>query len=228
MLEFLIDKIFVVFGGRAFQQTVDKPMGTNCAPLKVDLFIYLYEADFIQGLLKKNKKKLARSFNFTFRYIDDVLSLNNSRFGDFVGRIYPIELEIKDTTDTDRSASYLDLHLDIDSEGRFKTKPYDKRDDFNFPIVNFPFICINIPAATVFGVYISQLIQYSRAGSSYQDFLDRGLLLTKKLLAQGFLLVKLKSSLRNHDFVDRYGISVSNDHGYVPFVVNTFRSFPHS
>jgi hypothetical protein len=177
---------------------------------------------------RKTKKKLARSFNFTFRYIDDVLSLNNSRFGDFVGRIYPIELEIKDTTDTDRSASYLDLYLDIDSEGRFKTKPYDKRDDFNFPIVNFPFICINIPAATVFGVYISQLIQYSRAGSSYQDFLDRGLLLTKKLLAQGFLLVKLKSSLRNHDFVDRYGISVSNDHGYVPFVVNTFRSFPHS
>jgi len=58
---------------------------------------------------KKNKKKLARSFNFTFRYIDDVLSINNSRFGDFVDRICPIELEIKDTTDTDRSASYLDL-----------------------------------------------------------------------------------------------------------------------
>jgi hypothetical protein len=65
------------------------------------LFLYSYEADFIDGLLKKNEKKLARSFNFTFRYIDDVLSLNNSRFGDFVDRIYPIELEIKDTTDTD-------------------------------------------------------------------------------------------------------------------------------
>jgi hypothetical protein len=77
------------------------------------LFLYSYEADFIDGLLKKNEKKLARSFNFTFRYIDDVLSLNNSRFGDFVDRIYPIELEIKDTTDTDTSASYLDLHLEI-------------------------------------------------------------------------------------------------------------------
>jgi hypothetical protein len=62
-------------------------------------------------------------------YIDDVLSPNNSRFVDFVDRIYPIELEIKDTTDTDRSASYLDLHLEIDSEGRLKTKLYDKRDD---------------------------------------------------------------------------------------------------
>jgi hypothetical protein len=60
------------------------------------------------------------TFNFTFCYIDVVPSLNNSRFGDFVDRIYPIELEIKDTTYTDRSASYLDLHLEIDREGHCK------------------------------------------------------------------------------------------------------------
>ena len=72
-----------------------------------------------------------------FRYINDVLSLNNSKFGDFVDRIYPIELEIKDTTDIDRSASYLDLHLEIDSEGLLRTKLYDERDDSNFSIVNF-------------------------------------------------------------------------------------------
>ena len=129
--------------------------------------------------------------------------------------LYPIELEIKDTTDTDRSASYLDLHLKIDSEVRLRTKLYDKRDGFSFPIVNFPFICSNIPAAPAYRVYISQLKRYSRACGSYQDFLDRGgLLLTMKLLNQGFLLVKLKSSFRkcygrHHVLVDRYGISVS-------------------
>ena len=69
MLEFLIDNIFVIFGGRVFQQTVGTPMGTNCASLLADLILYSYEAYFIQGLLKKNKKKLARSFNFTFHYI---------------------------------------------------------------------------------------------------------------------------------------------------------------
>jgi hypothetical protein len=68
------------------------------------------------------------------------LSLNNSRFSDFVDRINPIELEIKDTTDTDRSASYLDLHLEIDSEERLRTKHYDKRDDFNFPIYPWSFV----------------------------------------------------------------------------------------
>ena len=92
ILQYLIDNIFVMFGECVFQQKIGIPMGTNCAPLKVDLFIYLYEADFMQGILKKNKKKLARSFNFTFRYIDDVLSLNNSRFGDFVDRI-PLSLK---------------------------------------------------------------------------------------------------------------------------------------
>ena len=88
--EFLIDNIFVIVGGRVFQKTVGIHMGTNCAPLLADLFPYSYEADFIQGFLKKNEKKPSRSFNFTFRYIDDVLSPNNSRFGDFVHRIYPI------------------------------------------------------------------------------------------------------------------------------------------
>jgi hypothetical protein len=133
-------------------------MGANYAPLLADLFVYSYETDFIQGLLKKNEKKLARSFNFTLHYIYDVLSVNNSRFGDFVDCLYPIEPEIKDSTDADRSASYLDLHLEIDSEGRLRMKLYDKRDDFNFPIVNFPFVCSNIPAAPAYGVYISHLI----------------------------------------------------------------------
>jgi hypothetical protein len=100
---------------------------------------------------------------------------NNSRFGDFVDRIYPIELEIKDTTYADRADSYLDEHLEIDSEGRLRTKLHDKRYDFNFPIVSIPFICSNILAAPVYGVCISQLIRYTKACCSYHDFLDRGL-----------------------------------------------------
>ena len=175
-------------------------MGTNCAPLLTDLFLYSYEVDFIQGLRNKSEKKVARSFNFTSRYIlvDDVLSLNISRFGDFADRIYPIVLDKKDTTDTDMSTLYLDLQLTLDSEGRLRTKLYDKRDALIFTIVNFPFICSNIPSAPTYEAYISQLIRYSRACGSYQNFLDRGLLLARKLLNQRFLWVKLKSSLRTY------------------------------
>ena len=77
--------------------------------------------------------------------------------------IYPNELEVKDTTDTQESAFYLDLHLEINNGGRLKTKLYVKRDDFTFSVVNFPFISSNIPASPAYGVYISQLVHYSRA-----------------------------------------------------------------
>ena len=84
-----------------FRQAVGIPMGTNYVPPLTDLFLYSCEAGLIQERLKKNEKKLAQSFNFTFQYIDDVLSLNYSRLGDFVDHIYSIELDIKDATDTD-------------------------------------------------------------------------------------------------------------------------------
>ena len=94
---------------------------------------------------------MTRSFNFTFRYIDDVLSLNNPSFIEHLDQIYPSELEIKETTDSKKSASYLDLFLEIDQEGKLVSKIYDKRDDFNFPIVNFPYLCGNIPASPATG-----------------------------------------------------------------------------
>jgi hypothetical protein len=106
----------------------------------------------------KIKKKLAWPFILTFRYTDDVLSLNKYTFGDFVDRIFPMELEIKDITDAVRSALYHNLYLEIDRDGRLRMKLYDKRDDFNFPIVNIPFICSNIPAAPVYVLYIPELI----------------------------------------------------------------------
>ena len=87
-------------------------MSTNRAPVLTDLFFYSFEADFMQRLLT-NTKKANRSFNFTFRFIDDVLSLNNSKLDDYVDLISPIELEIKHSTDTARSASYLDLYISL-------------------------------------------------------------------------------------------------------------------
>ena len=100
MLEFLVDNIFVVFVGKVLQQTVGIPMGTNCAPLLADIFLYSYEAEFIQFLLSTGNKHLASRFNLTYRYIDDVLSINNPEFENYLGQMYPAELEIKDTTES--------------------------------------------------------------------------------------------------------------------------------
>ena len=76
----------------------------------------------------------------------------------FSDRFSSIKLEIRDSTNTASSVSYLDIHLKIGSKGQLKRKHYDNRDDVNLTVVNFPFICRNIPAATSHEVYISQLI----------------------------------------------------------------------
>ena len=76
------------------------------------LFLYSYESEFLQKLVKDKKIHEARAFSFTYRYIDDVLSINNARFAEFLPLIYPPELEVKETTDTASSASFLGCILD--------------------------------------------------------------------------------------------------------------------
>ena len=185
-----------------FQRTISIPMGTNCAPLHADSILHTYEANFLQVFLKNKYWKLAQTLNSSFFYIpvDDVLSLNNFWFGDYLHCIYPNELEVKDTTDTERSASYLDIHLEIDNRRRLKKKLYDKHDDFIFPIVKFPFMSSNIPPSPAYGVYILQLIRYSRACAQYSDFIDRVQLLTQKLLKQGWRLTnRHRNRWRSHE-----------------------------
>jgi hypothetical protein len=92
--------------------------------------------------------------------------------------------------------------LKLDTNGKITTQLYDKRDDFNFSIVNFPYLCSNIPVSHAYGVYISQLIRYARACSTYDQFLVRGSLLTNKLMSQGFQLSRLQAAFRK--FYDRY------------------------
>ena len=92
-----------MFGGQLFLQMVGIPMGTNCAPLLVDLFLYSYEKEFLDKFIKEGKRKLS------YRYIDDLISFNNIRFKDFISDIYPKELTISETTEPTSVASYLDL-----------------------------------------------------------------------------------------------------------------------
>ena len=149
------------------------------------------------------EEQLASRFNDTYRYIDDVLSISNPEFENYLGQMYPVELEIKDTTESNTSASYLDLLLSIGRDGQLHTSIYEKRDDFNFHITNFPFLSSNIPTSPAYGVFISQLIRYARACSSYGCFILRATRLSNKLLKQGYVKERLKSSLRK--FYGRYG-----------------------
>ena len=170
MIEFSVDNIFVHFGRRLFRQVIGIPMGTNCAPLLADLFLYSYENEFLHNMIRSGNWRLARSFNLCYRYIDDLIVFNNKKFLDYLKEIYPSQLTVEKANKSDHLADYLDLTFIIDSGGKLSTRLYDKRDDFDFHIVNFPFLSSNIPSGPSYGVYISQLIRYAQCCSNYDDF----------------------------------------------------------
>ena len=152
-------------------------MGTNCAPLVADLFLFCYERDFMLSLSEDNQSGVIEAFISTSRYLDDLLNIDNNFFDSMVNRIYPSELQLNKTNVSDTEASFLDLHLSI-SDGFVKRKIHDKRDDFDFDIVNFPFLDGDVPRSASYGVYISQLIRFARVSSHVDDFNTRNKVLT--------------------------------------------------
>ena len=155
-LTFLLDNIFIRFGTKLYRQVAGIPMGTNCAPLVADLFLFCYERDFMMSLSGDKQADIIGAFNTTSRYLDDILNINNNYFDNTVSQIYPAELQLNKANTSDIEASFLDLHLTI-SNDTASTKIYDKRDDL---ILNcqFPILDVYVPRSTTYGVYISQLI----------------------------------------------------------------------
>ena len=155
-LLFLLDNIYIGFGTKLYRQIVGIPMGTNNAPLVADLFLFCFEKDFMKNLSSDNQADVIKAFNLTSRYLDDLLNIENPYFEGMVNQIYPPELQLNTANTSDTEAPFLDLHLSI-SNGFVSSKIYDKRDDFDFDIVNFPFLDDDVPRRPSYGVYISQL-----------------------------------------------------------------------
>ena len=147
------------------------------------------------------------TFNTTSRYLGEILTINNVYFDNMVSQIYPSELQLNKANTSDTEAALLDLHLSI-SNDIVSTKIYDKRDDFDFEIVNFPFLDGDVPRSTSYGVYISQLIRFARASSYITDFNARNKLLTQKLLKQGYRYHNLRKISK--------GAKIRNGYNQVP------------
>ena len=158
--EYLIDNVYIKVGNNVYRQTVGIPMGTDCAPQLANLFLF-HECLYMKNLMRDNLC-MAKKFGNTVRYI-----------------------ALKRTSESDTKLSYLDISISICSS-KYVTKVYDKKDDFNFNIVNFPYMSSNIPANPTYGVYISQLIKISRICDTFQSFVLRHKLLTERLIKQGF------------------------------------------
>ena len=138
----------------------------------------------MKSLSRENQADITEAFNSTSRYLDDLLDIDNIYFDLMVDRIYPTERQLNKANSSDTEVPFLDLNLCI-SNGTVFTKIYDKRDDFDFDIVNILFLDGDVPRCTSYRVYISQLIRFAKASTNLSDFKCRNKALTAKLLRQG-------------------------------------------
>jgi hypothetical protein len=204
IVSFLVSNTFLVNGAMLRRQKLGIPMGTNCAPILANLYLYVYESNFIDKLSKISVAK-ARRFHLTFRFIDDVLSLDNTHWAEAVendaanGGLYPGELALSDTSLSNEDAHFLGMH--IKSLGnRFQVAVFDKRTTFPFEVRRYPRIDSLIPSTIPYGVLTGQLHRGYRICSEYADFLSYSTQVAQRLLTNGCskqrLLKKFKGFTR--------------------------------
>ena len=131
-------------------------------------------------------------------------------------------MSVEKTNKSDHLAGCLDLTFTIDNGSKLSTRLYDNRDNFDFQVVNFPFLFSNIPPGPSYDVYISQLIRYARCCSHYDDFRYRHKCLVDRLLSQGYTALRLEKTFKK--FYDRYQDVIEKYHRSVKEMVND--SFP--
>ena len=109
-LHYLLDHIFIRLVSELYRQIVGIPMGTNCAPLVADLFLFCYERDFMLSLSDNNQADIIEVFISTSRYLDDLLNIDNPYFEHMVGQIYPTELQLNKANSSATEAPFFDLN----------------------------------------------------------------------------------------------------------------------
>ena len=167
-----------------FLQDIGIPMGEDPAPFFANLFLFFYESAWINKKLKTNPH-LVRFFFYIFRFIDDLINLNgNNKFDQYFHEIYPPELELKKENLDITEASFLDLFISIENS-KFKTKLFDKRNDFSFSIVRMPHKNSNIPSKMFYSTINAEILRICRATSSLDSFIETSLKLIRRMEKQG-------------------------------------------
>ena len=168
----------------------------------------------MKNLSSDNQADVIKAFNSTSQYLDDLLNIENPYFEGMVNQIYPPELQFNKANTLNTEAPYLDLRLSI-SNGFVSSKIHDKRDDFDFDIVIFPFLDGDVPRRPSYGVYISQLIRFARGCSHVDDLNTHNKCLTTKLLKQGYRYHKLKKAFskfyrRHYELISKFNVRLKS------------------
>ena len=165
LLQANIENAYVTFGQKIFRQKSGIVMGSSCSPAMATAALSWIEYEWCKERLNVN---MARRMNYTYRYIDDIITFNNNDLKEQWGNIYPACLPLQFTNDTDTSTNYMDLHISLGA--RAKSTLYDKRRDFNFEISRYVDDNSNVPLASKLNVFYGQLLRIIRICDTKTDF----------------------------------------------------------
>ena len=177
-------------------------MGTNCAPYLANLFLHVFEYKYLCLLVTNGDIEVAKKLSNVFRYQDDCLAVNDDGlFAEHFKNIYPSELKLNNKNISVNKLNFLDMTISI-YRGKFTYRSYDKRDDFNFQISNYPHLEGNIPTGPSYGVYTSQLVRLAEINRNVNHYKTDVRSMTSKFVAQGFTAIRLKDKFM--EFCARY------------------------
>ena len=212
LLEFIIDNAYFQVGDKIFKQIIGIPMGSDPAPFIANLFLYVYENRYMNGL-KKSDLSRARNLRHVFRFIDDLIAINdNDEFLKSYKEIYPQQMELKVENQGTIKASHLDLDLEI-KDRVFISRLYDKREAFKFDVVRMPFKCSNMPYKMFYSTISAEVLRICRATSSYLVFLESVRKLIIRMRKQhaetlGIKKIVTKMMCRHWQPFEKFGLSV--------------------
>ena len=170
LVNFDVDNSYVVYQNQVFRQIIGIPMGSNCAPDLANIYLHVFEYNYIHSLVTTNNFYLLAKLCNLFRYQDDLIVFeDNGLFETVMGDIYPPVMELDNTNMSPNKVNYLDMTISV-YRGKYFYKSFDKRNNFGIEIINYPDIRGNIPKNPAFGVFISQLVRFCSANKSAHHY----------------------------------------------------------
>ena len=187
VIKYIVENSYIVYHGIVFRQCIGIPMGTNSAPYLANIYLHAFEYCYLEKLIREGKLEIAKLLSNTYRYQDDCIAINdNDIFRKHFAAMYNgSAMELKNTNLSRDKCNFLDLSISV-YQGKFIYRSYDKRNDFDFKVVNYPNLSGNIPVSQSYGVFTSQLVRFCSVNSSLKNFVSDVRLLVRTLSKQAF------------------------------------------
>ena len=194
-IKYLLDNCFFTVGNYLFRQQIGIPMGSDPAPFFANLFLYHYERQWLLKLKKEDLAK-ARKFGNTFRFIDDLCTLNDGgEFEKHYREIYPEEMQLSKENKGNKNASFLELGISIENK-QIKVGLFDKRDAFPFTIVRMPYSSSNMPSTIFYSSLGAEILRIARATSNVESFTMSSKKLIIRMIKQGAVMSRVQLVLK--------------------------------